>query len=263
MVETKQRRLPPHALAKLLSDVFCTVARPAIVRDQWKDVQRGTSLAWQREDFAAFNKSCRLGIGSATRHLSAVSCVEVPASLALERVQRAVSALLSSTRHRPQTERQRTLALVEFVNETEPKLALWLFGMAACQLISLVPSSDRPSALAVMDHTLDWIAGVPDRSSAPIVILSVNSPSSRIASSVVQAMLHGRDRVEFITRAIDDWRERFAAAWSSAHAERFDTGSGAVSMRAAGYRRMSDAQAFSKWVIDIMLDGILGYPARC
>lgn len=146
--------------------------------------------------------------------------------------------------------------------DVDPRLALWAFGVAGNALASAL-SDDPP--LDAMHRTLDLIAGIPEQSAAPIVLISRDPDvRERIAAAVLEAVLVGSEKRErLLMERLQMWAEQCAVPWFKRACDDSQARDvGVISMSAARRRQRVPLDAFCAWMSAQLLGSIRDYPAR-
>ena len=146
--------------------------------------------------------------------------------------------------------------------DVDPRLALWAFGIASNALANAL-SDDPP--LDAMHRTLDLIAGIPEQSPAPIVLISRNADvREQIAAAVLEAVLAGSEKRErLLMGRLQMWAEQCADPWFKRTCDESQARDvGVISMLAARRRQRVPLDAFCAWMSAQLLGSIRDYPAR-
>lgn len=217
----------------------------------------------------ALDRAARRGIGSMAAFVQPrlAGSKHHPVLFVLERVERHARSVraVSQDAHVGGPNALRALLWsMKALLDLDHRLALWAFGVAGNAIADEL--GEKPP-LEALHRALDLIAGVPEQSSAPIVLLGSGADiRESIAASVLEAVLCGPEKRErFMRTALISWENRAAIPWF----ERRRAGRAArpgepISLAAARAfaRQRVPQEAFCDWMADQVLGSIRDYPAR-
>jgi hypothetical protein len=206
-----------------------------------------------------FREACRRGVCSAAAYLRKIRQYENSADAM---VLAYVIAYLG--KHKSTSGPSRLTGILETLCSIDGHLAMWALSCLGHEILDALDTSDDD--MMPLHRLMDTIAGMNNEASLPIMSLgSLDDPAVRVCCDLCGVLLKlPHDRGKMCKAVLICWQERFCTpiAWALERKAKAKAQESIPSLDVARARRSTDSVAYNRWACGLVLDYVLGYPAR-